>query len=195
MKLILASSSPRRKELLTLVGAEFEIKVSDIEEILDENLSLTAKIEKIAYQKAEHVAKTLDEKTDYLVLGSDTIVEVDGKILGKPKDEAEAISMISTLAGRKHNVVTAIALIPTNKNYKPVTAHQITEVKFKPLTEEEVKAYVASGESLDKAGAYAVQGVGIVIIEGIFGCYTNVVGLPIPLLNDVMKKHFNMSLL
>lgn len=193
MKLVLASASPRRKELLELVGANFSIVSANIDETLDETLSLTDKIEKLAFQKAEAVAKDLNENT--IVIGADTIVELDGKILGKPNSLLEAKQMISSLSGREHSVITAIALIPTNKSQKPVTSYERTKVKFRNLTEQEIDNYINYGESMDKAGAYAVQGYGVLIVEAIIGCYTNVVGLPIPLLNKTLKEHFNMSFL
>lgn len=193
MKLVLASASPRRKELLELVGANFSIVSANIDETLDETLSLTDKIEKLAFQKAEAVAKSLNENT--IVIGADTIVELDGKILGKPNSLQEAKQMISSLSGREHSVITAIALIPTNKSLKPVTSYERTKVKFRNLTEQEIDSYINYGESMDKAGAYAVQGYGVLIVEAIIGCYTNVVGLPIPLLNKTLKEHFNMSFL
>lgn len=193
MKLVLASASPRRKELLELVGATFDIIAGNIEEIIDESLPLTQKIEKLALQKAEAVAKDLSG--DFVVIGADTIVELDGEILGKPQNIDDAKRMIRNLSGKSHNVITAIALIPTNDKYKPITTHQVTPVKFKELSEKEIENYVNYGESMDKAGAYAVQGFGVLIIEGVYGCYTNVVGLPIPLLNKTLKEHFDMSFL
>ncbi|MFN4149758.1 MAG: Maf family protein [Candidatus Sericytochromatia bacterium] len=193
MKLVLASASPRRKELLELVGATFDIIAGNIEEIIDESLPLTQKIEKLALQKAEAVAKYLSG--DFIVIGADTIVELDGEILGKPQNIDDAKRMIRNLSGKSHNVITAIALIPTNNKYKPITTHQVTPVKFKELSEKEIENYVNYGESMDKAGAYAVQGFGVLIIEGVYGCYTNVVGLPIPLLNKTLKEHFNLSFL
>jgi septum formation protein len=193
MKLVLASASPRRKELLELVGAKFEIIAGNIEEIIDESLSLTQKIEKLALQKAEAVAQNL--YGDFVVIGADTIVELDGEILGKPQNIDDAKRMIRNLSGKSHNVITAIALIPTNTKYKVITTHQVTPVKFKELSEKEIENYVSYGESMDKAGAYAVQGFGVLIIEGIYGCYTNVVGLPIPLLNKTLKENFDMSFL
>lgn len=193
MKLVLASASPRRKELLELVGAKFEIIAGNIEEIIDESLPLTQKIEKLALQKAEAVSQNL--YGDFVVIGADTIVELDGEILGKPQNIDDAKRMIRNLSGKSHNVITAIALIPTNTKYKPITTHQVTPVKFKELSEKEIENYVNYGESMDKAGAYAVQGFGVLIIEGIYGCYTNVVGLPIPLLNKTLKENFDMSFL
>lgn len=193
MKLVLASASPRRKELLELVGAEFDVIAGNIEEIIDESLPLTQKIEKLALQKAEAIAKDLSG--DFIVIGADTIVELDGEILGKPENINDAKRMIRNLSGKSHNVITAIALIPTNNKYKSITTHQVTPVKFKELSEKEIENYVNYGESMDKAGAYAVQGFGVLIIEGVYGCYTNVVGLPIPLLNKTLKEHFNMSFL
>lgn len=193
MKLVLASASPRRKELLELVGAKFDIIAGNIEEVIDESLPLTQKIEKLALQKAEAVAQNL--YGDFVVIGADTIVELDGEILGKPQNIDDAKRMIRNLSGKSHNVITAIALIPTNTKYKVITTHQVTPVKFKELSEKEIENYVSYGESMDKAGAYAVQGFGVLIIEGVYGCYTNVVGLPIPLLNKTLQENFDMSFL
>lgn len=191
MKLILASASPRRRELLNLIGLNFEIMPGDTAENMDENLPLIKRVEKLAFEKANDIAKSLEG--DFLVLGADTIVEINGKILGKPKDKEEAKAMLRLLNGRNHNVITAIALIPTGKNYKPVIAHESTKVIFRQLTESEIENYVASGEPMDKAGAYAIQGLGVMIVEGISGCYTNVVGLPVPLLTKILAKEFNLN--
>lgn len=191
MEIILASSSPRRKELLKLVGLDFQIANSNIDEILDESLVLEKRIEKIAYEKADAIAKNL--VGDLLVIGADTVVEIDGEILGKPKDKEDAKEMIKKLEGKIHNVITGVAIIPTENKYKPITFHEKTQVKFRALTKKEIVSYVDSGESLDKAGAYAIQGVGTMIVEAIYGCYTNVVGLPIPLLMKKLAKHYNFK--
>jgi septum formation protein len=193
MKIVLASASPRRKELLTLIGLEFVIKPANIAENFDESLPLVKKVEKLAGEKAEDIVKTLEG--DYLVLAADTIVEIDGKILGKPKDHEDAKGMLRLLSGKEHNVITAIALIPTFPGYPRVITHEITKVKFKELSEREIENYVAGGEPMDKAGAYAIQGTGVMIVEGIAGCYTNVVGLPVPLLTKILAREFNIRLL
>lgn len=192
MQIILASSSPRRKELLELIQLDFKIITKNTEEVLDDSLALPSRIEKVAYEKALPVAKELSESIDFVVIGADTIVEVDGKVLGKPKDKEDAEEMLNLLSGRKHSVITGVALIPTNNIDQPVMFHEITEVKFKKLTKEEISNYIATGESFDKAGSYAIQGIGTLMVEGIYGCYTNVVGLPVPLLTKKLAEHFNI---
>lgn len=190
MQVILASTSPRRKELLELIELDFKIITKNTEEILDDSLVLPSRIEKVAYDKAFPVAKELD--AGFVVIGADTIVEVDGKVLGKPKDKKDAEEMLTLLSGRKHNVITGVALIPTQNLDKAIMFHELTEVKFKKLSKEEIANYISTGESFDKAGSYAIQGIGTLIVEGIYGCYTNVVGLPIPLLMSKLAKHFNI---
>lgn len=192
MQIILASSSPRRKELLELIQLDFKIITKNTEEVLDDSLALPSRIEKVAYDKAFPVAKDLFGNGDFVVIGADTIVEVDGKVLGKPKDKEDAEQMLNLLSGRKHSVITGVALIPTKNIQDAVMFHEITEVKFKKLTKEEIANYIATGESFDKAGSYAIQGIGTLMVEGIYGCYTNVVGLPIPLLTKKLAEHFDI---
>lgn len=192
MQIILASSSPRRKELLELIQLDFKIITKNTEEVLDDSLALPSRIEKVAYDKALPVATDLFENGDFVVIGADTIVEVDGKVLGKPKDREDAEQMLNLLSGRKHSVITGVALIPTKNIKDSVMFHEITEVKFKKLTKEEIANYIATGESFDKAGSYAIQGIGTLMVEGIYGCYTNVVGLPIPLLTKKLAEHFDI---
>lgn len=193
MRIVLASASPRRKELMELVRLKFEIQPSNIEEILDERLSVPKRIEKLSFQKASDVAGKLNEES--IVIGADTVVELDGKILGKPKDKEDAKDMLIMLSGNTHNVITAISVLKSNDPSSLVTAHEITEVKFKKLTEQEIENYVNTGEPLDKAGAYAIQGIGVLLVEKINGCYTNVVGLPIPLLTRKLSENFGITLL
>ncbi len=193
MKIILASASPRRKELLELIGLNFIIKPGNIEEKMDENLSISERVEKLALQKAEDIA--LSVQAESLVIGADTIVEIDGEILGKPKDKDDAKRMLNLLSGKNHNVITAVAFVPTSKNYSTVISYESTKVKFKELSDTEIDNYVNTGEPMDKAGAYAIQGLGVMIVEGIIGCYTNVVGLPVPLLTRILAKEYNIKLL
>ena len=193
MEIILASASPRRKELLELINVKFKIQASNIDEILDDRLNLEDKIEDLSYQKASSIADTVSG--DFLVIGSDTVVEIDGEILGKPKDKADAKRMLQLLSGKDHQVITAICLIPTNDKNNSVKTHEKTKVKFIQLTEEQIDKYIESGEPMDKAGAYAIQGLGVMFVKSISGCYTNVVGLPIPLLTGILENKYNFKLI
>lgn len=172
-EIILASASPRRKELLSTAGLEFTVKVADVEEIIPENATPDKVVKSLALQKAQAVAK---DNPDSVVIGSDTVVALDGVILGKPKDEEDAVRMLTALSGRTHMVYTGVALIHGEiiRNFC-----EATEVKFYPLTEEEICSYVATKEPMDKAGAYGIQGKGCVLVEKIIGDYFNVVGLPV----------------
>lgn len=193
MEIILASASPRRKELLELINLKFEIKASNIEEIMNEDLSLEEKVEDLSYQKANDTASKLSG--DYLVIGADTIVEINGEILGKPKDKADAKRMLKLLSGKEHHVITAITLIDTKDKNNFIKTHEKTKVKFIELTDYKIDKYIDSGEPMDKAGAYAIQGLGVMFVKGIEGCYTNVVGLPIPLLTNILENKFNLKLI
>ncbi|MBC7472832.1 MAG: septum formation inhibitor Maf [Candidatus Sericytochromatia bacterium] len=192
MKIVLASASPRRKELLGLIKLEFEIIPSKIDEILDQSLPVNQQIEKISFEKANDIAQKMNQ--DCVVIGADTVVEINGKILGKPIDQDDAKKMLKMLSGNTHRVITGVSIINTKDNFV-VTDHQITEVKFRDLTEEEIDNYVNSGEPMDKAGSYGIQGLGVMIVEGIKGCYTNVVGMPIPLLTKILNEKFSIKTL
>ncbi|MFN8576233.1 MAG: Maf family protein [Candidatus Sericytochromatia bacterium] len=190
MNIILASASPRRKELLELINLSFTIQSSNIDEIIDETLSLEKKIEKLSYQKAYDIS--LKNKGNNLIIGADTIVELNNEILGKPKDKNDASRMLNLLSGKEHNVITAITLIDTS-NDKFISTHEKTKVKFIELNQDKINKYIDSGEPMDKAGAYAIQGLGVMFVKSISGCYTNVVGLPIPLLTNILEKEFNIK--
>ena len=178
MKLILASASPRRRELLTQVGVSFVIEVSDVEEVLDDTLSPELQVQSLALQKAQAVAA---QHKDGLVLGADTVVVDAGSLLGKPQNTEEAAEMLRSLSGKWHQVMTAVALVDANDTKHEWTSVEITNVKFRDLTEDDIAAYMATGESMDKAGAYGIQGYGALLVERIEGCYNNVVGLPLQL--------------
>ena len=183
MHIILASASPRRKELLNQIGWEFEICVSEVEEKVTKTLPWEV-VEELSRQKAEDVYRKVVEKRDrsmFLVIGADTIVACDGQILGKPKDRQDAISMISQLQGRSHHVYTGVTLILCTEagQQKSSTFHEETEVTFYPMNEDEIVAYVDSKEPMDKAGGYGIQGLCARYISGISGDYNNVVGLPV----------------
>lgn len=178
MKLILASASPRRRELLTQIGVSFEIEVSDVEEVPDCSLSPEQQVQSLALQKAMAVAL---QRKDGLVLGADTVVVDHGSVLGKPRSKDEAMIMLRSLSGKWHQVMTAVALVDAEEKQHTWTSVEITNVKFRDLTENDIAAYVATGESMDKAGAYGIQGYGALLVERIEGCYNNVVGLPLQL--------------
>lgn len=185
MRIVLASASPRRKELLGLLGLEFEIIVSDVEEVVTETTPNRV-VEELSLQKAEDVFKRLDG--DVLVIGADTVVSLEGNILGKPKGEAEAVEMLEKLQDNEHRVFTGVTLIGRKDGEEFCkTFSECTGVKFYPMTEEEIKWYVESKEPMDKAGAYGIQGMGARFVECIRGDYNNVVGLPIARLYQEMK--------
>ncbi len=201
LKVILASASPRRRELLTQMGVAFEVLPALGEEIMTKDNPAEV-VQELALRKAKEVADRLEvpgrtieqglktaERQEILILGADTVVVYNGVILGKPKDEAEAVSMLSMLSGRTHSVFTGVALIYVKGDV--ATAHHFyeeTNVTMYPLSEAEIAAYVATGEPMDKAGAYGIQGKGAIYIEKIQGDYNNVVGLPIARIYQEMKK-------
>lgn len=187
MRIVLASASPRRKELLGLLGLEFEIIVSDVEEVVAESAPNRV-VEELSQQKAEAVFKRLEG--DVLVIGADTVVSLEGNILGKPKSEAEAVEMLEKLQDNEHRVFTGVTLIgrKDGKEFRN-TFSEGTVVKFYPMTEEEIKWYVESKEPMDKAGAYGIQGLGARFVECIRGDYNNVVGLPIARLYQEMNSN------
>ena len=185
MNLILASASPRRRELLTQVGVSFVIEVSDVEEVLDDTLSPELQVQSLALQKAQAVAA---QHKDGLVLGADTVVVDAGSLLGKPQNTEEAAEMLRSLSGKWHQVMTAVALVDANDIENKWTSVEITNVKFRDLTEDDIVAYMATGESMDKAGAYGIQGYGALLVERIEGCYNNVVGLPLQLVAKGLRN-------
>lgn len=182
-KLILASGSPRRAEILNFVGWEFEKRFADIDETEFLNESPTDYVQRLAREKAEAVAAHYENG---LVLGADTIVVIDGKIIGKPKDILDARRMLKLLSGRWHEVLTGVAIIEV-QNLKSVVGIQRTRVKFIEMTDAEIEFLVEKGEPLDKAGGYAVQAQAALFIEEIQGDYWNVVGLPINLVYGLVK--------
>jgi septum formation protein len=174
-RLILASGSPRRVALLGELGVPFETVASNAAETIDPRLSADAQAVVLAERKARAVAS--QHETD-LVLGADTIVVLDGELLGKPVDEADATRMLRRLSGREHRVVTGIALVDASTGSMRTSAVS-SNVRFRTLSDEEIARYVASGEPRGKAGAYAIQGLGSGLVSALKGCFTNVVGLPL----------------
>ncbi len=173
VEIVLASASPRRQELLAQVGVSFTVVPSGVSEEVAVPMTPAELVEHLAAIKARDVAA---RRPGALVIGSDTIVVVDGTVLGKPKDRADAISMLERLAGREHSVYTGVAVIAPDREQ---VSHERTAVRFRPLTRSQIERYVDSGEPMDKAGAYGIQGRGAALIESIVGDYFTVVGLPL----------------
>ena len=185
-KLILASTSPRRKELITLLGMPFDVVPSLADEDTPDTWNAVQVVEELALRKAQAVYDTLPGQSEQaIIVGSDTVVVLDGKILGKPSDRQEAKDMLESLQGRTHEVYSGVACIRTTDGATQVS-HRATSVTMKPLAAKVIDAYVRTGEPDDKAGSYAIQGLGATFIERIEGCYFNVVGLPLSLLSDLL---------
>lgn len=183
MDIILASGSPRRKELLERMGIRnFKVISPDIDEVTDPRLSPAEIVESLSLQKATAVAEGQGE--DVLVIAADTIVTLDGAILGKPNDEMDAFKTLSALSGGRHQVYTGLTVLC---NGEAVTQHEVTTVTFRELTEEEIDDYISTGEPMDKAGSYGIQGYGALFISEITGDYPNVVGLPVARLGKILE--------
>jgi septum formation protein len=198
--LVLASASPRRVELLNKLDLEFIVVPSDVEEDFDSRLSPSQVVVELAKRKAEAVANSLKTEAKakasfenggpVVVIGADTIVVSQGHILGKPASEMEAMEMLSLLSGQVHEVYTGIALVgfESGRTKESLTSFVISKVRFRQISAAEIKAYVATGEPMDKAGGYALQGTGAALIESVDGCYTNIIGLPIPALVSMLRQ-------
>lgn len=188
-KIILGSASPRRRELLAQIGIEFEVLVSDGEERYT-STEPEAIVEELALSKAENVAAAMECKRDCVIIGADTIVVLDGKVLGKPKDETDAFEMLRSLQGRAHQVYTGTALLDYDADgKKSVICHaERTEVFVHAMEDAEIRSYIATGEPMDKAGSYGIQGKFAAYIERIEGDYYNVVGLPVAYLYQQLKS-------
>ncbi|MCX7711356.1 MAG: Maf family protein [Clostridia bacterium] len=183
--IVLASASPRRLELLKQIGITFRVIPSDIEEKVDDCLPAGIVAENLAFEKAVSVAKQI--KSDTLVIGADTIVVKD-RILGKPQSEENAFEMLKSLSGSWHEVITGVTVVDClTMEYR--RQHEITRVKMRELSESTINAYVGTGEPVDKAGAYGIQGIGAVLVERIEGCYFNVVGLPLTRLVGMLEDY------
>lgn len=179
---ILASGSPRRRELLCMLGLEFEIITADIDETMDDTLSVEEAVAEVCRRKAEAVG---EKHPGRLIVSADTIVTVDGKVLGKPHSEEEARAMLQSLSGRSHTVMTAFCLY---RDGSAETHVEKTDVRFKPLSCEEINAYIATGSPMDKAGAYGIQDGAAVFVEALQGDYYNVMGLPLCALVKCLRR-------
>jgi septum formation protein len=182
-KIVLASASPRRRELLNKTGLKFTVDPSDYPENLNRDLAAGELVKEISLGKARRVAS---KHPDCLVIAADTLGVVRGKVLGKPRDQAEARRMLAFLSNKSHRVITGFTILDTETN-RTITRSIETRVYIKNLTSEEIDNYVAISESLDKAGAYAIQGLGALIVEKIKGDYYNVMGLPLCALTEALK--------
>ena len=186
-RIVLASASPRRRELLKQIGLKFDIIPSHIDEVL-RGSSPAENVMGLAFDKAKDIYDQLIAKGEknLLVIGADTVVALEQEILGKPKDEADALRMLKFLQGHTHQVYTGVCLITAEGAQ---TFYGKTDVTMYPATDEQLKAYIASGEPMDKAGSYAIQGLGTVFVQGIHGDYNNVVGLPVAEIWQCMNKN------
>ncbi|MBE6553380.1 MAG: septum formation protein Maf [Ruminococcaceae bacterium] len=195
MQLILASKSPRRREILENLGVRFEIVTADTDESTAERDPCRL-VEILAARKGEAVREKMRAEgrslSDCVILASDTVVAAESEILGKPRDRADARRMLKMLSGATHRVVSGICLIRGERIY---TAHEVTEVTFDPMSEDEIEAYINAENPFDKAGAYAIQGRASAYIRGIRGCYFNVVGLPIHRLACLWRESFGENFL
>ncbi|MFP5501468.1 MAG: Maf family protein [Candidatus Sericytochromatia bacterium] len=176
-RLVLASASPRRAMLLEQIGVGFEVAPSSVEEVVAEDMTPGEVVESLSHQKATDVAMGRPEVD--LVLGADTVVVSEGRILGKPVDAEDATRMLQALSGRWHQVFTGFTLV-SPKTGRTVSGFTVSDVRFRELTEAEIAAYVATGEPLDKAGAYGIQERGALLVAEIRGDYSHIVGLPLP---------------
>jgi septum formation protein len=181
MNIILASQSPRRKELLGLMNIPFTVRVADIDETLDSALSVAEAVAQLSRRKAAAIPRQPED----IVIAADTVVVRDGVVLGKPKDEKDAFRMLSMLSGRKHQVLTGVTVL---RGEKAVSHTESTDIFFRPLEEAEIRSYIATGDPMDKAGAYGIQNGAALFVEKINGDYFNVVGLPVCRLGCILKE-------
>ena len=181
MNLILASQSPRRRELLGLMGHPFVVRVADIDETMDKTLSPNDEVGRVSRLKALAVAR----KNEDIVVAADTIVVCGGTVLGKPRDEADAFRMLKMLSNRDHQVMTGMTVV---RGERIVTVTEVTDIHFRELSDSEIRAYIATGEPMDKAGAYGIQGGAALFATHLDGDYYNVMGLPVCRLALILRQ-------
>ena len=181
MNVILASQSPRRRELMGLFRIPFTVKVADVDETMDPDKAPYDQVAQISRRKAE----AIDRLPQDVVIAADTIVVCDGKILGKPKDEADAFRMLRLLSGRQHQVMTGMTVLFGDSC---ISCTEVTDIHFRPLTDKEILAYIATKEPMDKAGSYGIQGGAALFAERLEGDYFNVVGLPVCRLGKILRE-------
>lgn len=181
MNVILASQSPRRRELLGLTGLEFVVRAADIDETMNPDRDPREEVARLSREKAMAVSRQPDDA----VIAADTIVVCDGNVLGKPRDEAEAFRMLRLLSGREHQVMTGLTAL---RGERVITCTEVTHVRFRELSDGEIRAYIATGEPMDKAGSYGIQGGAALFVTGLEGDYFNVVGLPVCRLTGILRS-------
>lgn len=189
-KIILASGSPRRREILSGAGLDFDVYISGADEssVSPDGITFGVYVQELALLKARDAAKSIDEK-GHIIISADTVVVLDGEIMGKPKNREDAYSMLKKLSGKSHSVFTGICVWRSDDAFCVCTAQE-TKVVFKELSDETINRYIMTGESDDKAGAYAVQGKGAALVKKVDGDYLNVVGLPLLKLIEVLENDF-----
>ncbi len=179
--IILASQSPRRRELMTFLRVPFVVRVADISEDMDESADPAQQVAQVSRRKAEAIFREQED----VVIAADTIVVCQGQILGKPKDEEDAFRMLQLLSGKSHQVMTGLTVL---HGEKAIVSTEITDVFFRPLTPKQIRDYIRTGEPMDKAGAYGIQGGAALFVEKIVGDYYNVVGLPVCRLSQILEE-------
>ncbi|NOV04070.1 Maf family protein [Paenibacillus planticolens] len=185
-RLILASSSPRRQELIQSLGLPYIIRVSDADETVEGKITPSELVEVLSVRKASTVRDMLESDEKHgIIVGSDTIVVLQDEVLGKPVDEEDSFRMLKALQGTTHQVYSGVACVDAQTG-KHVVSHSVTHVKMKSMADAQIRRYIATGEPKDKAGSYAIQGIGATIVESIAGDYFTVVGLPLSLLSDLL---------
>ena len=190
MNIVLASASPRRRELLERIGVPgFIVSAPGVDESVEPGLSPADMVEELSLRKARAAAEHFGP--DGLIIAADTVVALDAGVLGKPRDEDGAFAMLSALSGREHRVCTGVTVL---RGGRAVTEHEATAVTFRALAPDEIRGYIATGEPMDKAGAYGIQGVGALLVSGIRGDYSNVMGLPLFRLGQILQD-FGLDLL
>ena len=181
MQLILASQSPRRQELLGLFRIPFSVKAADIDETMDETKPAYDEVARVSRRKAEAICRAPED----VVIAADTVVVCNGSILGKPRDEADAFRMLKLLSGKDHQVMTGLTVL---RGEKAVVHTEVTDIHFRPLSDREIRRYIRTGEPMDKAGGYGIQGGAALFAEKLVGDYFNVVGLPVCRLGQILRE-------